>query len=188
MRIGMRDWPHGMNWPCGSCARDGGGGLQRTPGRVADLAGEGGIPAYTLAELAEKLSPPRVVWLMLPAGAVVDEHLAALSGLLAPGDLVVDGGNSHFKDSVRRAADLARAGLHFADVGVSGGVWGRELGYCLMVGGPAAAYERLLPVLEVLAAPGGSCTAGRTGPHFVKMVHNGIEYGICRPTRGLPHP
>ncbi|MEW5774079.1 MAG: phosphogluconate dehydrogenase (NAD(+)-dependent, decarboxylating) [Thermodesulfobacteriota bacterium] len=156
-------------------------GYNRSPRKVDDLAGEGGAPAYTLAELVEKLAPPRVVWLMLPAGAVVEEHLEALAGLLDPGDLVADGGNSHYRDSVRRAADLARAGLLYADVGVSGGVWGRELGYCLMVGGPVEAYERLRPALDVLAASGGIMYCGGHGAgHFVKMVHNGIEYGLMQ--------
>ncbi len=156
-------------------------GYNRSPGKVDDLAGEGGIPAYTLAELVEKLAPPRVVWLMLPAGAIVDEHLEALADLLDPGDLVVDGGNSNFRDSVRRAADLAQAGLDFADVGVSGGIWGLELGYCLMVGGPEAAYQRLLPALQALAAKGGLMHCGAHGAgHFVKMVHNGIEYGMMQ--------
>jgi len=156
-------------------------GYNRSPDKVDDLAGEGGRPAYTLAELVERLEAPRVVWLMLPAGAVVDEHLEALADLLDPGDLVVDGGNSNFTDSVRRAADLAQAGLLFADVGVSGGVWGRELGYCLMVGGPEDAYQRLLPALEALAAKGGLMHCGGHGAgHFVKMVHNGIEYGMMQ--------
>lgn len=156
-------------------------GYNRSPRKVDDLAGEGGVPAYTLAELAEKLSPPRTVWLMLPAGPIVDEHLEALAGLLDPGDLVVDGGNSNFRDSVRRAADLDRAGLLFADAGVSGGVWGRELGYCLMLGGPPEACARLAPVLDALAAPGGVMRCGGSGAgHFVKMVHNGIEYGMMQ--------
>ena len=154
--------------------------------------------ASSLEELVRRLAAPRAVWLMVPAG-VVDSVLAELAPLLAAGDAVVDGGNSYYVDDLRRARELGERGLHYVDVGVSGGVWGRERGYCLMVGGPEEAVARLAPVLEALA-PGVEAaprTPGRTGRpapeeqgwlhcgpagagHFVKMVHNGIEYGVMQ--------
>jgi 6-phosphogluconate dehydrogenase len=168
--------------------------------RVAELAQalqrDGGHPAATLGHLVEGLEPPRTVWLMLPAAAV-DPTLAELVPLLEKGDAVVDGGNSHWADDLRRAKELAARGVRYVDVGVSGGVRGLERGYCLMIGGPLDAVERLEPVFKALA-PGRAAappTPGREevgspaeegwlhcGPagagHFVKMVHNGIEYGL----------
>ncbi len=150
---------------------------------VAELAAAGAEGAGSVAELAGTLAPPRAVWLMVPAGEPVDAVLAELAGHLAAGDVVVDGGNSWYKDSMRRAAGLAGRGLAFVDAGVSGGVWGREEGYSLMVGGDAAAVERLAPALRDLA-PGPDRGWGHVGPagagHFVKMVHNGIEYGLMQ--------
>ncbi len=162
------------------------------------LAREGARPAYTLAEVVQALRPPRVLWLMVPAGAPTEECVRELAALCAPGDLLVDGGNSHYKDDIRRERELAPRGLQYADVGTSGGVWGRERGYCLMVGGSLANFERLEPALRTLApgragvppSPGrtrattaeegflrcGPCGAG----HFVKMIHNGIEYGLMQ--------
>jgi 6-phosphogluconate dehydrogenase len=166
------------------------------PQAVQQLAGEGATGAASLQELVDQLAPPRMVWMMLPA-AHVDAELAQLAPLLQPGDTVVDGGNSHYRDDIRRAATLAAAGLHYLDVGTSGGVWGEQRGYCLMIGGEAAVVERLAPVFAALAP--GIEAAPRTrglpetpspveqgylhcgGPgagHFVKMVHNGIEYGL----------
>jgi 6-phosphogluconate dehydrogenase len=137
----------------------------------------------SLAELVQRLKAPRILWLMLPAGAVTEETLSSVASLLASGDLVVDGGNAHYRDAQRRAQTLAQRGVQFADAGVSGGVWGLEYGYGLMVGGAPAAIERLAPFLRVLA-PGAQRGWLHCGPvgagHFVKMVHNGIEYGMMQ--------
>jgi 6-phosphogluconate dehydrogenase len=130
-------------------------------------------------ELLAKLKPPRAVWLMVPAGKVVDGVLADLKPGLAPGDVVIDGGNSNYKDSQRRAKELAEKEIHFVDAGTSGGVWGLEVGYCLMVGGHPSAIARVQPAHETLAPPGGWAHVGASGAgHFSKMVHNGIEYGL----------
>ena len=148
------------------------------------LATEAGLTAAAdLDALIAALAPPRVVWLMLPAGDVTQEHLDRLAPLLAAGDVVVDGANSWYKDSLRRGRELAARKLHFVDAGVSGGVWGLENGYALMLGGDAAAIQRLTPVIHALApAPDrGWLHCGPAGAgHFVKMVHNGIEYGMMQ--------
>ena len=137
--------------------------------------------AKSLEELVGALELPRAVWMMLPAGAPTEQTLDALSKLLSPGDLVIDGGNSNFRDSIRRAEDLAADGILFVDAGVSGGVWGLEEGFCLMLGGTGGAIERLAPALDSLAPPGGWRHVGPSGSgHFVKMVHNGIEYGLMQ--------
>ncbi|WJL96277.1 decarboxylating 6-phosphogluconate dehydrogenase [Microbacterium sp. ET2] len=163
---------------------------------VTTLAAEGATGAATLADLASKLETPRVVWLMIPAGltgGVVDQ----LAEVLEPGDIIIDGGNSNYRDDVRRAAALKPKGIHYVDVGTSGGVFGLDRGYCLMVGGPDEAFTRIEPVLATIAPGQGEIgrTPGREGHyapeelgylhcgpsgagHFVKMVHNGIEYGI----------
>jgi 6-phosphogluconate dehydrogenase len=131
--------------------------------------------------LLRRLPKPAIVWLMIPAGAPVDETLAALRPGLAAGDIVIDGGNSFFRDSMRRAAELAPAGVAFIDAGTSGGVWGLENGYCLMVGGDAAAVERVRPIFETLAPENGFARVGASGAgHYVKMVHNGIEYAMLQ--------
>jgi 6-phosphogluconate dehydrogenase len=169
----------------------------RAPAVVQALAGEGATGAATLAELVGALAPPRVVCMMLPA-AFVGSTIDALRPLLAAADTLIDGGNSHYHDDIARAAELRAAGLHYVDMGTSGGVWGRERGYCLMIGGEPAVVERLDPIFRTLAPGRGDIppTAGREerggstaelgylhcGPpgagHFVKMVHNGIEYGL----------
>jgi 6-phosphogluconate dehydrogenase len=166
------------------------------PDAVDALAAEGAVAVRSLTELVQRLSAPRPVWLMLPAG-IVDRELASLAPLLQAGDIVIDGGNSYYGDDIRRAKELSARGLHYVDVGTSGGIAGRERGYCLMIGGAAEAVQRLAPVFYALA-PGAAAApriAGRVqtkstaeegwlhcgGPgagHFVKMVHNGIEYGI----------
>ena len=148
--------------------------------RVARLQIEA---AAGLTELAAALKSPRAIWLMVPAGAATQATIDALAPHLAGGDLVVDGGNSNYRDSQRRARELAGHGLHFVDVGTSGGIWGLAEGYCLMAGGEAVAVERLRPALETLApAPDrGWAHVGPSGAgHFVKMVHNGIEYGLMQ--------
>ncbi len=143
----------------------------------------GATGASSLSELAGTVSPPRAVWVMVPAGQPTDETIEALSRLLSSGDTVLDGGNSYYKDSMRRGYALAQMGIHFMDVGTSGGVWGLKEGYCLMVGGADDEFKRMGPVFLALAAsgPGGYANVGPVGSgHFVKMVHNGIEYGMMQ--------
>ena len=153
----------------------------RTPRKTEEIAREGATAAYALSELAEKLAPPRAVWIMLPAGPVVDEHLLQLKEILAPKDIVIDGGNTYFKDDIRRAESLAEKEIRFMDVGVSGGIWGLKAGYCLMAGGPEETYQALEPVFQSLTPQEGYLYCGPAGAgHFVKMVHNGIEYGMMQ--------
>ena len=145
--------------------------------------GLGGDGVTSLPALVERLSPPRVVWLMIPAGAAVDEMLRALGGVLARGDIVVDGGNSYYRETLRRAETLRDQGFLFVDVGTSGGIWGLTEGYSMMIGGEAETVGRLRPIFETLA-PAPDRGWGRVGPngagHFVKMIHNGIEYGMMQ--------
>jgi len=159
-------------------------GTTRDEETVAALAAECGmIPAASLDELVAALDPPRIVWLMLPAGPVTREHVDLLAERLEAGDIVVDGANSHYRDAIEHGRKLGERGLWFVDVGVSGGIWGRTEGYALMVGGPERAVKRLEPALRALApAPDrGWLHCGPTGSgHFVKMVHNGIEYGMMQ--------
>jgi 6-phosphogluconate dehydrogenase len=156
----------------------------RNAGVTQELAKETGLTAAAnLADIVSRLTAPRIVWLMLPAGDVTQQHLDQLSALLSPDDIVVDGANSWYKDSMRRGQALAAKKLHYIDAGVSGGVWGLENGYALMLGGEKAAMDRLLPAIRVLApAPDkGWLHCGPVGSgHFVKMVHNGIEYGMMQ--------
>ncbi|HTV82783.1 MAG TPA: decarboxylating 6-phosphogluconate dehydrogenase [Acidobacteriaceae bacterium] len=150
---------------------------------VQRLTESGSVGAHSLEELAGGLSAPRAIWLMVPAGQPVDDTIAKLEPLLAKGDTIIDGGNSHYQDSQRRHRQLKAGGLNFVDVGTSGGVWGLKEGYSMMVGGDAEPVERLYPILETLA-PGKDKGWGHVGPagagHFVKMVHNGIEYGMMQ--------
>ena len=147
------------------------------------LAREGAAPAWSRAELVEMLAPPRVVWTVLPAGEATEEAVQELGGLLAPGDVLVDAANSYYRDSMRRAESLAERGVHFVDAGTSGGIWGRENGYSMSLGGPPEAVEIVRPLIETLA-PGPATGWGHVGPsgagHFTKMVHNGIEYGLMQ--------
>ena len=137
--------------------------------------------ASSLEELAQQLEPPRVVWMMIPAGEITESTTNQLLGILERGDVLVDGGNSNFHDSQRRNATSAEKGIHFLDVGVSGGIWGLKEGFCLMAGGPDDAVALLQPALETLAPPNGWAHVGPSGAgHFVKMVHNGIEYGLMQ--------
>ena len=179
------------------------------PANTASVAGEGVSATGSIAELVERLTPPRAVWIMVPAGEATRQTVETLGELMDEGDIVIDGGNSHFKDDVKRAAMLATRGIRYLDVGTSGGVWGAERGYCLMIGGEESAFRRIEPILRTLAPGIGSIerTPGRPeiaaqqesgsvfsqsveegylycGPsgsgHFVKMIHNGIEYGLMQ--------
>jgi 6-phosphogluconate dehydrogenase len=139
----------------------------------------GGSVAASIEELVETLSPPRIVWLMVPAGDVVDSVLKVLRGRLDRGDIVIDGGNSHYKDSVRRAAELEESGVHFFDVGTSGGTSGARHGACYMIGGNAAVFSQIEPLFRDTSVQGGYLYTGKSGSgHYSKMVHNGIEYGM----------
>lgn len=169
------------------------------PDSVAQLVGNGAQAAASLEDLVKLLPPPRTVWLMLPAGTIVDNSIAALGKLLSAGDAIIDGGNSYYKDDVRRAAQLKAQGIDYLDVGTSGGTWGIERGYSLMIGGDTAPVQRLQPIFAALAPGRGDIppTAHRNNPdstaeqgylhcgpagagHFVKMIHNGIEYGLMQ--------
>jgi 6-phosphogluconate dehydrogenase len=155
-------------------------GFSRTPDTVREAESYGVIPAFSLEEAVSKLdSSPRIVWLMLPAGETISAMLQQLVALLGEGDIIVEGGNSHYKQSIERATMLRYKGIHMLDAGVSGGIWGLENGFNLMIGGDENAYETLIPVFEALAPPGGYQRVGPSGAgHFAKMVHNGIEYGM----------
>ncbi|WP_145008935.1 phosphogluconate dehydrogenase (NAD(+)-dependent, decarboxylating) [Pseudomonas oryzihabitans] len=171
----------------------------RSAETVAGLGKEGAIAADGLDGVIAALAQPRAIWVMLPAGEPTEQTIAELADRLAPGDVIIDGGNSYYKDDIRRAKTLAEKGIDYVDVGTSGGVWGLERGYCMMIGGKSEAVERLEPIFEALSPGYGSIerTRGRnapderaergyifTGPagsgHFVKMVHNGIEYGLMQ--------
>jgi 6-phosphogluconate dehydrogenase len=159
-------------------------GFNRSHDVTQQIAKEAGLQAASsLSDTVSQLKSPRIVWLMLPAGEVTEETLQELEGLLAPGDIVIEGGNSNFNDSMRRASHLAAKGIHMLDAGVSGGIWGRTEGYSLMIGGDAKVAESLRPIFESLA-PAPDKGWGRVGPsgagHFTKMVHNGIEYGMMQ--------
>ncbi|HMO29077.1 phosphogluconate dehydrogenase (NAD(+)-dependent, decarboxylating) [Enterovirga sp.] len=171
----------------------------RSAEAVRALAGEGATAASGLADMVAKLEAPRAAWIMLPAGAATEEAVGELAGLMQAGDTIIDGGNSNYKDAMRRAASLRPRGLHFLDVGTSGGVWGLERGYCMMIGGDKDTVDRLDPIFSALAPGLGEVlrTGGREGRdpraergyihagpsgagHYVKMVHNGIEYGMMQ--------
>jgi len=153
----------------------------RTADSVKVAQAHGAIGAHSLEEVVSKLSAPRVVWLMIPAGKPVDDAIATLRGLLSAGDVLVDGGNSRFSDSAARARDLSEGGIGFLDSGTSGGVWGLKNGYCLMVGGEEKFVRTVEPAFRTLAPPDGFAHVGGPGAgHYVKMVHNAIEYSIMQ--------
>ncbi len=153
----------------------------RDPDAVRALADEGAEPADDLADLCRRLPSPRIIWVMVPAGDPVDATLNALEAHLEAGDIVIDGGNSNFHDTLRRGESLKKSGVHYLDAGTSGGVWGLKIGYCLMVGGPDEAVAEVEPVFRSLAPEDGYAHVGPTGAgHYVKMVHNGIEYGVLQ--------
>ena len=173
--------------------------FDRNPKSVEQLAGEGATGATTLDEFVRTLNKPRVAWVMVPAGDPTEQTIMALGERMETGDIIIDGGNSYYKDDVRRAKALQPKGIHYVDVGTSGGIWGLERGYCMMIGGPKGVVEHLDPLLktlapgpgEILRTPGREKVGGTTeegyvhcGPsgagHFVKMVHNGIEYGLMQ--------
>jgi len=148
----------------------------RSADAIAKYKGMGATPANDLAAVVGALSTPRVIWIMVPAGDPVDQTIAALRPLLSAGDVIIDGGNSNFHDSIRRGAELATSKIEFVDSGTSGGVWGLENGYCLMVGGSDAAVKTCEPIFKALAPEDGFAHVGPVGAgHYVKMVHNGIE-------------
>ncbi|MGH7825773.1 MAG: phosphogluconate dehydrogenase (NAD(+)-dependent, decarboxylating) [Candidatus Binatia bacterium] len=146
--------------------------------RVVD---KGATGAHSLADFVRQLGVPRAIWLMVPSGDPVDETIEQLLPLISKGDIIIDGGNSYYKDSMRRAEKLKTQGIHFVDAGTSGGVWGLQLGYCMMVGGESEVVVRLEPIFKTLAPKGGYAHVGPNGAgHFVKMIHNGIEYGMLQ--------
>lgn len=151
----------------------------RSPEKVEEIVREGAKGAYSLEELTGMLQSPKTVWLMLPAGKVTDSAIEKLATILEPGDIIVDGGNSFYRDDLRRKQHLDNFGIHYMDVGVSGGIWGLKEGYCLMAGGDMEIFHRLKPLFQTLAQPEGYMYCGECGAgHFVKMAHNGIEYGM----------
>ena len=153
----------------------------RTAEKTNQLVKEGAIGAYSLQEVAEKLSPPRIAWLMLPAGQLVDDHINQLKALFSSGDIIIDGGNTYYKDDIRRSKILEENGIRSIDAGVSGGIWGLKVGYCTMIGGDKDTFHYLEPIFETLAPEDGYLHCGAIGSgHFVKMVHNGIEYGMMQ--------
>lgn len=154
----------------------------RSPEKTEALVKEqGAIGAYSLSEIVEKLSRPRIVWIMLPAGQIVDDYIYQLADLLSPGDIIIDGGNTYYKDDIRRANFLVEKNMWYMDVGVSGGIWGLQIGYCMMIGGDQKTFQQLNPIFKTLAPKEGYLYCGPSGAgHFVKMVHNGIEYGMMQ--------
>lgn len=153
----------------------------RSTDLIKQAEGQGCIGAASLAKMVSKLAAPRVIWIMVPSGAPTEETVQAMAALLQSGDIIIDGGNTKFHDDVRRASDLKKKGIHYVDVGTSGGIWGLKLGYCLMVGGEEAIVKHLEPIFKTLAPENGWAYVGGHGAgHYVKMVHNGIEYSMMQ--------
>ena len=155
--------------------------FDRSPETVKALASKGATGTSSLEDLGQKLKAPRVFWMMIPAGAAVDDTIQRLQDTVSPGDVIVDGGNSNYKDSIRRAEDLRTKQIEYLDVGVSGGIWGLKVGFNLMVGGNQAVFEQVEPIFKTLAPPDGYAYVGASGAgHYSKMVHNGIEYSLLQ--------
>jgi 6-phosphogluconate dehydrogenase len=153
----------------------------RTPAVVQRYVSQGAIGVTSTSEITSKLKSPRIVWIMVPAGKLVDDMIASLLPGMGKGDVIVDGGNSNYHDSMRRAADLQRKGIHFVDSGTSGGIWGLANGYCLMIGASQEAFTLCEPIFKTLAPSDGYAHMGPPGSgHYVKMIHNGIEYGMLQ--------
>lgn len=153
----------------------------RSPEPTHEVEKLGATATYSLEELVSKLTPPRGVWVMVPAGKATAENITALSALLSPGDTIIEGGNSHYKDDAVNAAELKKKGIHYLDAGTSGGIWGLKVGYCLMVGGEREVFQRYEPIFKTLAPENGYGYMGGHGAgHYVKMIHNGIEYGMMQ--------
>jgi 6-phosphogluconate dehydrogenase len=153
----------------------------RSAEAVQRVVDKGAVGAHSLADFVKQLSLPRAIWLMVPAGDPVDQTIELLLPQLSKGDVLIDGGNSNYKDSIRRAEKLKQQGLHFVDAGTSGGIWGLKVGYCMMIGGEKEIVARLQPIFKTLAPPDGFLHVGPSGAgHFVKMIHNGIEYGMLQ--------
>ncbi len=153
----------------------------RSPEAIQRCVDKGAFGAHSLADLVKQVSLPRVIWLMVPSGEPVDLTIEQLLPSLLENDIIIDGGNSHYKDSIRRAEKLKQLGIHFVDAGTSGGIWGLQEGYCLMIGGEKAIVDQLEPIFKTLAPENGFAHVGASGAgHFVKMVHNGIEYGMLQ--------
>jgi 6-phosphogluconate dehydrogenase len=153
----------------------------RSPEAIQRVVEKGAVGAHSLADFVQQLSVPRAIWLMVPSGDPVDQTIEQLLANLTKGDTIIDGGNSNYKDSLRRAEKLKSQGMHFVDAGTSGGIWGLQNGYCMMVGGEAPIVERLEPIFRTLAPKDGYLHAGPSGAgHFVKMIHNGIEYAMMQ--------
>ena len=153
----------------------------RSADALANATAAGCLGAASLADLVQRLKAPRAVWIMVPSGPPTEETVQAVTALLAPGDVIIDGGNTRFHDDVRRSKELATKKLQYIDAGTSGGIWGLKNGYCLMVGGNKEAVDRLAPIFEALAPPNGWAHVGAAGAgHYVKMVHNGIEYSLMQ--------
>jgi 6-phosphogluconate dehydrogenase len=153
----------------------------RTPEKTKEIAGEGAVAAFSIEEMVSKLAAPRAVWIMVPAGDATEAQISELMEHLEPGDSIVDGGNTNFHDDQRRQPELAARGIGYIDAGTSGGIWGLQVGYCLMVGGERSVVEPLEPIFRSLAPEGGYLHVGGPGAgHYVKMVHNGIEYGLMQ--------
>jgi 6-phosphogluconate dehydrogenase len=153
----------------------------RTPEKTKEIAGEGALASFSIEELVSKLEKPRAVWIMVPAGDATEAQIAELMEHLEPGDTIIDGGNTNFHDDQRRQPELAAKGIKYIDAGTSGGIWGLQVGYCLMVGGTPDAVQPLEPIFKSLAPEGGYLHVGGPGAgHYVKMVHNGIEYGLMQ--------
>jgi 6-phosphogluconate dehydrogenase len=155
--------------------------FDRSADAIAALAGKGATGASSLEDLGQKLKAPRIFWLMIPAGPPVDDTIQRLSGVASPGDVIIDGGNSNYKDSIRRADALRSQQVEFLDCGVSGGIWGLKVGFNLMVGGKEAVFKQVEPIFQTLAPPDGYAYVGPSGAgHYAKMVHNGIEYSMLQ--------